>query len=916
MKNLLATLLMVFFTVSLWAQGTISGTVLEDGTEEALIGATVYLEGTNYGTVTDLDGKFTILDVESGDYKLIISYTGYGDLTMDVNPATNGNIGTVAMSTSSIGLQEVNVIASIAVDRKTPIAVTTISGAEVAAKVGNQEYPEILRSSPSVYVTKQGGGFGDSRINIRGFDQRNTAVMINGIPVNDMENGWVYWSNWAGLADVTSNLQVQRGLGASKLAVPSVGGSINIITNAAEMRKGTSVSVGTGNDGYQKYGLAYNTGLMDNGLAVSAMVSHTRGNGYVDGTAFQAYSYFLSASKTFNDQHTLALSAVGAPQWHHQRTVSSFDNINIGTYREKGIKYNHVWGTLNGEEFTWRKNFYHKPKVFLNHYWTLGENTDLKTSAYVSFGRGGGTGPRGRLRTPGSVFDSYSGDGRNTHDENGQVRFDDIVAYNQGQAIDGWGEAKASSADFSNQNVVTSDGRVYYDANGNLVPSFLQDSRANDGSGFIRRASMNSHNWVGLLSTLTHRLSSNLTLTGGVDGRFYKGIHYRRLENLLGADGYYSRSDVGNRVNLIQETSEAKFGNFGDPSYKDGNILNYHNDGIVTWAGLFGQVEYSSDKVTAFVSASGSNQGFKRVDYFNYEDSDAEQSTEFQNFGGGTIKGGVNFNITERSNIYANAGFISRQPIFDNVFINFRNDVNPDAKNQNIKAFEIGYGYRSSTFKANINLYNTVWDNRFEDFGGDFVSENGTIFEGRGIFEISNTHRGIEMEASWSPTKDITFSGMASFGDWVYTDDLEATVFNIDTNAPSGITNIVKADGAKVGDAAQTTVRVGVDYEFYEGLKFYGDLMFFDDLYGQFNILESTTGLKLPAYSLANAGLSYKFNLGPSEVVARFNCNNLFDTHYISELFTNRNGGVDNYNSEQGWFGAGRTWNAGLKFNF
>ena len=675
MKNLLATLLMVFFTVSLMAQGTIMGTVLEEGTEEALIGATIYLEGTNYGTTTDLDGKFTISDVEAGDYKLVISYTGYGDIMMDVNPATNGNIGTVAMATSSIGLQEVNVIASIAVDRKTPIAVTTISGAEVAAKVGNQEYPEILRSTPSVYVTKQGGGFGDSRINIRGFDQRNTAVMINGIPVNDMENGWVYWSNWAGLSDVTSNLQVQRGLGASKLAVPSVGGSINIITNAAEMRKGTSVSLSTGNDGYQKYGLAYNTGLMDNGFAVSAMVSHTRGDGYVDGTAFQAYSYFLSASKTFNNEHTLALSAVGAPQWHHQRTVSSFDNINIGTYREKGIKYNHVWGTLNGEEFTWRKNFYHKPKVFLNHYWTLGDNTDLKTSAYVSFGRGGGTGPRGRLRTPGSVFDSYSGDGRGIHDENGQVRFDDLVAYHQGSTeFEEWGAKEVASEGPQAGNYVST-------SNGQLMGS------GEEGTGFIRRASMNSHNWTGLLSTLTHRLSSNLTLTGGIDARYYKGIHYRRLENLLGNDAYLSQSDDNNPANYITTPSEAKFGNFGDPSYKDGNILNYHNDGIVTWAGLFGQIEYSSDVVTAFVSASGSNQGFKRIDYFNYLDSDPEQTSEVQNFGGGTIKGGVNFNITERSNFYANAGFISRQPIFDNVFINFRNDVNEDAKNQNIKAF-------------------------------------------------------------------------------------------------------------------------------------------------------------------------------------------------------------------------------------
>ena len=84
------------------------------------------------------------------------------------------------------------VIASFATDRRTPVAVSTISGAKVEALVGNQEFPEIMRKTPGINVTKEGGGFGDSRINVRGFDQRNTAVMINGIPVNE-------YGKWLGL---------------------------------------------------------------------------------------------------------------------------------------------------------------------------------------------------------------------------------------------------------------------------------------------------------------------------------------------------------------------------------------------------------------------------------------------------------------------------------------------------------------------------------------------------------------------------------------------------------------------------------------------------------------------------------------------------------------------------------------------
>ena len=134
-------------------------------------------------------------------------------------------------------LDEITVVSDVidvAVARETPVAVSTISPSDISLKVGNMEFPEIMNTTPGVYATKQGGGYGDSRISLRGFDQTNTSFLINGQPVNDMENGRLYWSNWQGLTDVASGIQIQRGLGASKLAVPSVGGTISIFTKAAD----------------------------------------------------------------------------------------------------------------------------------------------------------------------------------------------------------------------------------------------------------------------------------------------------------------------------------------------------------------------------------------------------------------------------------------------------------------------------------------------------------------------------------------------------------------------------------------------------------------------------------------------------------------------------------------------------------
>ena len=129
-------------------------------------------------------------------------------------------------------------VTDIAKDRKTPVAVSTIKAAQILERQGNQELVELLNTTPSVYATKGGGGFGDSQIVMRGFESRNIAVMVNGMPVNDMEGGTVYFSNWTGLSDVTSFMQVQRGLGSSKLAIASVGGTVNFLTRSADMKKG------------------------------------------------------------------------------------------------------------------------------------------------------------------------------------------------------------------------------------------------------------------------------------------------------------------------------------------------------------------------------------------------------------------------------------------------------------------------------------------------------------------------------------------------------------------------------------------------------------------------------------------------------------------------------------------------------
>ena len=165
---------------------------------------------------------------------------------------------------------------------------------------------------PNVYAaTNQGGGAGDARINVRGFNQRNVAIMINGIPVNDMENGWVYWSNWDGLADATSSIQMQKGLSAQNLATPSIGGSMNIITDAAALDRGGSFKQEVGAWGFLKSTLSYNSGLiLDDKLALSATVVRKTGDGYYTGTWTDAWAYYFGGTYNLNDKHRFQFYAL------------------------------------------------------------------------------------------------------------------------------------------------------------------------------------------------------------------------------------------------------------------------------------------------------------------------------------------------------------------------------------------------------------------------------------------------------------------------------------------------------------------------------------------------------------------------------------------------------------------------------
>ncbi len=851
-------ILLLLTTSAAYAQVTVKGKVLEKGSNDPLMGVTVVSGKT--GTTTNMDGLFTIQVAANAE--ITIRSVGFESVTLKVGKAAQQDLGTIYLAPSAVGLAEVSVIASvIPKDRVTPVPLSNVSIEKIETAAPNIEFPELLKATPSVYVTKQGGGYGDSRINLRGFDSNNIGVLINGVPINDMESGKVYWSNWAGLSDVSSFIQVQRGLGASKLGLSSVGGTINMVTKSTDAKQGGSFYSGIGNDGYNKFAFNVSTGLLDSGWALTFAGARTEGDGYVKGTSFLGWSYFLNISKVLNDQHRLSLTAFGAPQWHNQRgTMYSIEDIKNDP---DGGRHNIGYGYINGKEVGggYDYNFYHKPQISLNHYWDIDEKSSLYTSAYLSIARGGGRRVRGS--------------------ETGWLS----ISSTTGRPTD------------ATKFMQTADGLIDYAA-------IMEANRqSNTGAKAIFTNAINSHNWYGILSTYTNKLSDAVKLTAGYDARFYQGIHREVIDNLLGGDYYVEPQTKAKK--LMYHTAYQPL--------KVGDHVEYDNIGEVLWNGVFAQSEFTGEQFNGFLSATLSHQGYRYKNLGGTNEKVEGQdvyTSDWATYLPWSIKSGLSYKLNQNNNFFVNAGYFTRAPYFRSVFFRYTTEINEGAKYEKVLTGEVGYGFRNEDLRVDVNAYYTKWLDKgiTKSVGNNMIAN---------ISGLNARHAGVELEVTYNPTRDLELRGMLSWGDWIWSDDVNATIFDDSQVKVDEIKAFIK--GVHVGNSAQMTAALSASWEVIKGLKLNAGTNFFGKNYADFDPTNRTKeedkvdAWQLPNYFLMDLGASYKFNVGGLNATLYMNVDNVFNTEYIADA---RDGRRHDMETALVYYGFGRTWATGLRINF
>ncbi len=906
-RNLITSIIM---TTGLFAQSVVG--VVTDVDSKPLVGANVIVEGTELGGVTDGEGKFTI-ETGPGTFDITASFIGYVSHTKSLSVSDIVSTLSFALATDVVALSALEVLASRA-DETTPVAYTNVTKEEMEVRLGSQDIPMILNTTPSVYATQQGGGAGDARINVRGFNQRNVAVMINGVPQNDMENGWVYWSNWDGVGDATSSIQMQRGLSAVNLATPSIGGTMNIITDPASQEKGGKIKQEVGEGGFLKSTLNYNSGLINDKLALSGTIVRKTGDGFIDGTWTDAWAYYAGASYAVNDDQRFELYAIGAPQRHGQNLYKQ----NIATYSQElagdidgyndsayvsGEKFEHEAGRFynqnvapvssdyKGKQYFYmygdktqdrydpnflneRENFFHKPLVNLNHFYDINDDMRLSSVAYWSGGSGGGTGTYGSVsRTP-------------------------AIEGNPWYASSPW----------------TWDWNAEIAQNSANVDSAFSDTE-NRSTGILRN-SINRQDTYGLISKLNYDVSDELELQVGIDWRTAGIEHAREVRDLLGGDYYVDYAD--------NNTPDGKKVGLGD-------IIAYHNETTVDWFGAFLQGKYEMDKMSLYGMGGISTIGYTYKDHFSVEKElvEADAITTFQ------VKGGGRYNLDDRLSAFANLGYVEKPPILDNV-IDYDGNVSTNPENEKFTSMEIGGEYNSGLVSIKGSYYNTQWKDRnltksVETGQGDSGDTDIIYLTG-----VNQSHSGVEIESKVALHEMVDVDFIVSFGDWYFDGDANGDYTEMEYNEDGQVIGTTSTeyryalDKLKVGDMPQTSYVGGLTLKPIDGLRVQGLYKWYDNHYSDWSPdsrevegdADRAQVWKTPSYGKLDLHLSYKLpEIAGLDMTLHGHMFNALDNVYVQDAVDNSkyNGYGDKmhlaHNAEV-FLGTPRHFNLGLSVNF
>ncbi|NPA35535.1 MAG: TonB-dependent receptor [Chlorobi bacterium] len=804
------------FTIWINAQNaSISGIVKDLDTGNGLPDVTIQAENTNFKTLTDEKGQYT-LELTGGEkYTIIFELPGYTTVTRDVElkPGEKKTMSDITLSMLSHFQQDI------------PTISFTESGSENALE--SQSIHGLLNSSKDVFVSTAAYTFGTARFRIRGYDSDLSKVVLNGFIANEEESGRPYWSNWGGLNDVMRNTVITTDPSPQGEIYEPLGGVTNIITRASEYRPGTKVVYSNSNRTYRnRLMMTYSTGLLKNNWAFTFSYSRRWSDeGYVEATFYDANSFFASIEKKFGNKHSLNFTFLDAI---YERGVGGASVQEVYDILDDNY-YNPYWGYQGGEKRNSRVRSSNKPLFTLNHLWNISENTTLKSTVGYWFGKSGYTALNWQdVADPRPDYYRYLPSYYT--DPADKERITELWQTDPSYSHINWDHFYYTNS----KNLYTVEDA--YGIEGNNVTGnrskYIVEDRRNDISQFQFN------------SNFEHDFNSGYQINAGLNVDIYRGESFNEVDDLLGGDYWFDidkfadrdfpgntdviQNDLNNPNNVVYEGD--KFGHYYRSWIRNGDLWaigKYDADKFSLYFG--GNIKY-----TVFW-----RQGMFRKGLFpdnSYGDSEKQ---EFTTFG---IKAGGEYRITGRHIINTNLSYGTRPPLFRNSFVSprTRNDVVPGLTDETYYSADLSYNYRSPSLTARVTGYYTRLNDQVHNM--NFYHEDLNTFVNYSMTGIDKEYKGFEIGASYKLTATISANMAAGIGRYLYKSDPKVIITQ-DNNQQVLETGEVYAYNFRLPGTPLTAVSLGLKYNSPKYWWVGVNGSYFDDIYIDFNPVPRSTYL-------------------------------------------------------------------------
>ena len=247
---------------------TVTGTVLEEGTNEPIIGANVLVKGATNGTASDLNGKYTLRNVPSNG-TLVISYIGMKTIEVPVN---NRQIINVTLSSDVRQLNDVVVIGygtSKAKDLTSPIAV--VKGEEISGIATSSPMSALQGKVPGLSIVNSNAPGAGPSVTIRGlgsFNGSSPLYVVDGMFYDDI--------NFLNNEDIEEMSILKDASAAAIYGVRAANGVVIVTTKKGKKNQPAKITY----DGYIGFQKATNVLKMANSQQYATMLLEANYDAY------------------------------------------------------------------------------------------------------------------------------------------------------------------------------------------------------------------------------------------------------------------------------------------------------------------------------------------------------------------------------------------------------------------------------------------------------------------------------------------------------------------------------------------------------------------------------------------------------------------------------------------------------------